>query len=142
MKKILVALDLESETDALLEHASALAKAFNGELILVNVEPNLPGSEGETKVQAEQDIRSELSEEVHQLHHISNTLSGKNIANRALLLEGTPAEQVLSVAKDLQVDMIVIGSHAHNPIYSTLFGGIARNIIKHAGRPVLLVPLI
>jgi nucleotide-binding universal stress UspA family protein len=53
---------------------------------------------------------------------------------------GDPAECILTVAEEHGADVIVVGSH-HRSWLSRLFtGSVSGQVIKHADRPVLVVP--
>ena len=141
MNTILAAVDLSKNVNALLEQASSLAKATGAELVLATVEPNLPGSVGESASESEAAISSEFSNDVHELHDIAAKVAEQDINCRALILEGTPADQVIATANSVDADMIIIGSHGHSAIFDTLTGSASQEIIQNAERPVLLVPL-
>lgn len=140
MKTLLAALDLSQSTDTILDQASTLAKALGAELVLVTVEPNLPGSEGATESESKEEISQEFSNDVHELHDVAKEYSERVGACRALILEGTPADQILHAAKTVGADMIIIGSHGHSAIFETLTGSASQEVVHHSKVPVLLVP--
>ncbi len=55
------------------------------------------------------------------------------------VLEGRPAEAILEVAKDRQVDLIVMGAQGQGTLSSLLLGSQSRKVINHAPCPVLIV---
>jgi nucleotide-binding universal stress UspA family protein len=58
------------------------------------------------------------------------------IVERGLHSTGTA---LLSVATDLQVDLLVMGGYTHGPVRQRMFGGMTRHVLKHAPVPVLMV---
>lgn len=140
MKKILAALDLEQGTENILDKASVLAKALDAELVLVTVEPNLPGSVGASPEESVEEISQEFSGDVHKLHDYAEEFKSAGLDCRALILEGTAADQILHAVETVNPDMIIIGSHGHSAIFDTLSGSASQEIIQNAKRPVLLVP--
>jgi nucleotide-binding universal stress UspA family protein len=58
----------------------------------------------------------------------------------ALLRYGEPAAEILAVAQDLGVDMIVMGTHGRGLISRALLGSVAQKVVRTAKQPVLVVP--
>ena len=63
---------------------------------------------------------------------------GKPIAD---IIEGSPAATIIKVAEDKNVDLIVMGSHAHSVLNSLFIGSVADKVVNRSTTPVLLVPL-
>lgn len=56
-----------------------------------------------------------------------------------IIRRGEPFEEVINVAKELSIDLIVVGSQGHTALGSTSIGGVAQNVVNHAPCPVLVV---
>ncbi|WP_394822204.1 universal stress protein [Pendulispora albinea] len=56
-----------------------------------------------------------------------------------ILRSGAPWEEVLTVAKEKNADLIVVGSHGRRGLSRTLLGSVAEKIARLAEIPVLLV---
>jgi len=54
--------------------------------------------------------------------------------------EGYPKEQILITAKDWNADLIIIGTHGRSGLAHLLMGSVAEHIIRHAQKPVMIVP--
>ena len=54
------------------------------------------------------------------------------------LLEGSPAEVVLEIARSRDVDLIVVGSRGLGTVRGALLGSVSSEIVHHADRPVLV----
>lgn len=63
---------------------------------------------------------------------------GKPVAD---IVEGSPAATIIKVAKDENVDLIVMGSHAHSALNNLFIGSVADKVVNRSTTPVLLVPL-
>jgi nucleotide-binding universal stress UspA family protein len=65
----------------------------------------------------------------------------KRAAVDVLVVEGVPFVEILKIAKDLDVDLIAIGTRS-TPIamQELLFGGTAEKVLRAAPCPVLCVP--
>jgi nucleotide-binding universal stress UspA family protein len=51
---------------------------------------------------------------------------------------GPFGEQLLGRAREIGVDMLIIGAHAHTRLHDLLLGGVTSYVITHADLPVLL----
>jgi nucleotide-binding universal stress UspA family protein len=56
----------------------------------------------------------------------------------ALVVLGDPWRQILAVARDTNVDLIVIGSHRHHGV-DRILGTVSSKVVNHADRDVLVV---
>jgi nucleotide-binding universal stress UspA family protein len=54
------------------------------------------------------------------------------------LLEGSPAEVILDLARSRDVDLIVVGSRGLGPAKGSLLGSVSSEIVQKADRPVLV----
>jgi nucleotide-binding universal stress UspA family protein len=55
------------------------------------------------------------------------------------LSHGPAADEILRVAEDLGVDLIVLSPHGNTGILERFLGGVAYRIVRHARCPVLVV---
>lgn len=58
---------------------------------------------------------------------------------RGLLMEGSPAEQIVLAAKSERVDLIVMGTHGRTGLARLLLGSVAECVVGTAPCPVLTV---
>jgi nucleotide-binding universal stress UspA family protein len=52
---------------------------------------------------------------------------------------GKPYQEILTVASELQVDLVVLGVRGRNPIDLAIFGSTTNHVVRSAGCPVLTV---
>jgi nucleotide-binding universal stress UspA family protein len=55
------------------------------------------------------------------------------------LPQGPPADEILRVAREQAVDLIVIARSGHTGIIERLLGGVAYRVVRHAHCPVLVI---
>lgn len=55
------------------------------------------------------------------------------------VIEAYPAETILTVAKEINADVIIMGTHQRGVIH-TFLGSIAKSVLRRAVVPVLVVP--
>jgi nucleotide-binding universal stress UspA family protein len=53
---------------------------------------------------------------------------------------GKPADEIVAAAERLNVDTINLGSHGRSGVSRALLGSVAEAVVRHARRPVLVVP--
>lgn len=53
---------------------------------------------------------------------------------------GDFAETILKTAIDLEVDIIVLGTHSRSGIRKLLMGSVAEHVLHHCVTPVFIVP--
>ena len=63
---------------------------------------------------------------------------GKPVAD---IVEGAPADTIINIAKERNVDLIIMGSHAHSVLNNLFIGSVADKVVNRSTTPVLLVPL-
>jgi nucleotide-binding universal stress UspA family protein len=55
------------------------------------------------------------------------------------IVQGRPADQIVKVAKELNIDLIIMGSRGIGGIKSMLLGSVADRVADHASCPVMIV---
>lgn len=58
---------------------------------------------------------------------------------RVSIVDGVPGEAICEEAVRLEADLIVMATHGRNAIDRVWLGSVADHVVRHAGRPVLLV---
>ena len=54
------------------------------------------------------------------------------------ILDGSPVDAVLDVARTIDAWLIVVGSRGRGAVQGALFGSVSRALVTHADRPVLV----
>jgi len=113
---------------AAFEHASAVARAFSARLTAAfTVEQEHPTAENVHS--AEDRLRAWLHAESEAQCRI-----------RAVVRHGNAAEQVISMAREDAVDLVVIGAQHRRFVDTTVLGVTTVRVTRHAPCPVLVVP--
>ncbi|CAN5408301.1 universal stress protein [soil metagenome] len=141
IKKILVPTDF-SETGLLaLEHASFLARLVKAELILLHV---LPLSEYHFEI-PEPVMRIDNLEEINKiveqkLNEVANDTKSKyGIMPKTMSTRGKIANEVMQIAIDEKVDLIVMGTHGASGFEELVLGSNAHKVVSLAPCPVITV---
>ena len=96
------------------------------------VQENLAPLE-EQRQQFEQVARQTLDAEVQQVREVGGTVT------QAHLRMGTPAAEIVELAEDLEVGLVVVGSRGLGGIRRALIGSVADSVVRHAHCLVLVV---
>lgn len=142
MNEIVAALDFSPITALVVRQASVLAAAFSAELTLLHVAAPDPDFVGfETGPQTVRDGRAkELRAERRELERMAEELRERDLRVRVLMVQGPTVEKILSEAKRLGADALVLGSHGHGAAYRALLGSVSEGVVRSAACPVLVVP--
>ncbi len=55
------------------------------------------------------------------------------------LVEGSPAEEILRIAREMKADLIVVGTHGKGGLARLIVGSVAESVLRKASCPVLTV---
>ena len=58
-----------------------------------------------------------------------------------IVKEGDYAENILQTAKEMNADMIVLGTHSRKGLDKVLLGSVAENVLHHSTIPLLIIPV-
>jgi nucleotide-binding universal stress UspA family protein len=141
MKTILVPVDFSDVTEKVVDTAAAYAQAFGGShVILVHVaepEPQFVGYDpGPLSVRVA--VAADIHLDQHRLEALKQKFGATGVL--ALHVQGSIPDEILNLAREHEVSLIVMGAHGHGALYHLLVGSVASAVLKEATCPVLLVP--
>ncbi len=135
--RILLAIDLTEESAQVSQRAQAIANAFNAELHVMHViEPlslayggDVPMDLSAVQEQIHTQAQAQLTEYCQQL--------GVPAAQQHLVF-GRPESEIHRLAKELQIQLVVVGSHGRHGL-ALLLGSTANSVLHGAPCDVLAV---
>jgi nucleotide-binding universal stress UspA family protein len=139
MKTILALIDFSDVSPKVLDQAEAHAKAFRSVVVLVHVVPPEPLVVDFAPPAVPPDLFKSRQQELFVMR---DTLIAHGVQARAQLHGGLLLETVLDQIVDLDPDVIIMGSHGHGALYHLIVGSLTEGIIRHASRPVLVIPSV
>lgn len=140
-RHILVAVDFSAEDDYVAEKAGALAAKFQAKLSIIHVLDNIPMPDTPygTVIALDEDSDYPLLEaEKTKLLGLGQHLAVE-VAD-CWLLWGVPKQEIIHLATQQQVDLIVVGSHGRHGL-ALLLGSTSNSVLHHALCDVLAVRL-
>jgi nucleotide-binding universal stress UspA family protein len=136
MKEIVVATDGSPGAMLAVEEGVWMAKHLAASVTLVAVaKPPLPIL-GEPYYQ--QTLSAELSRARVAVEAAVALADERHVPHDEEILEGEPAEMVLTAARARNADLIVVGSRGRGGVAGSLLGSVSTEIVHRADRPVLV----
>ena len=136
----LVPLDGSTFAEAALPHAVALARTFDGELLLLRaLEPRSAVYTYPTVVHvagASDEVRGEAEA---YLKAMVGRLRGEGISAERMMQEGWPANVITCQAAALESCTIIMATHGRSGVARLLLGSVALEVVRRSATPILLI---
>jgi nucleotide-binding universal stress UspA family protein len=143
IRSILLPTDFSECANYALSYATSLARAASAPIICLHVvEPVVPtvGYTGLTEPLPIADLSEQLEESAErELPKIATCEECSGLNVEEVIAHGDAAAEIVRVAKERNVDLIVISSHGRTGLGRILFGSTAESVVRHAPCPVLVV---
>ncbi len=143
LKKILLPTDFSGCANYALPYAAAIARATAAQIICVHVvEPVVPavGYTGLAEPMPIADISEQLEDSAErQLPKLAECEECSGLNVEEVIVHGDAAAEIVRVATEQEVDLIVISSHGRTGLGRMIFGSTAESVVRHATCPVLVV---
>jgi nucleotide-binding universal stress UspA family protein len=135
--KILLANDGSDHAFSALSLALKIAKHSGAELHMVSVEEinYLPD--------AIEEVREEIRVAARRFHTVLNKSRAmaeeSQVKLKTHVVAGHPVRDIVHIARDLKVDLLVVGASGHSALYDRIIGSRADRFVHLAPCPVLVV---
>jgi nucleotide-binding universal stress UspA family protein len=142
LRRILVPTDFSKSSANALTYAAAFAEKFGAEIILLHVVQDLALFIPEAVLVAPPPappVEQFTAAARAALERVIGDLRPPGLNVRPEVVEGTPYEEIIRVARERAVDLIVIGSHGRTGLAHLLLGGVTDKVVRRAPCPVLTV---
>jgi nucleotide-binding universal stress UspA family protein len=137
-KSIVWATDGSAAADRAMPYVKSLASENDAEVVVIHADQLLMGRAGGQHVIAdEDDVRTKIERQAKELHDagISATERVVHVA-----VGESPAKTIADSAKELQSDLIVVGTRGHTHLGGLLLGSMTTRLLHIAPCPVFVVP--
>jgi nucleotide-binding universal stress UspA family protein len=140
LKRILCPVDFSESSVKALEYALTLAKEADAELVLMHVIEGLADLKHWEQLTNPSIVEYLRGSEQHALTRLREVVPKDAhtwYTPRELLVTGKPYEEILRVAREQDMHLIVIGVHGRNPIDLLFFGSTTQQVVRASTCPVL-----
>ena len=151
IRKILIALDYDPTAQKVAEMGYSLAKSMHAEVVLLHVIAEnsyystldyspIMGFTGFSNMDPAMNINIEEVKRAsfEFLDKTRNHLGDETI--KTAVAEGDFADSILESAKELNADLIVMGTVSKKWLEKAFVGSVAENVLKHSTVPLLIIP--
>lgn len=139
LKKILVPTDFSESARHALRYGVSFAREYKAELLLVHVVEEIAVSYASDlfpvpMAQVFQEISGYARAELLKL---AEEARSRGVAVRESVAQGKPSAEIIRVAREESVDLIVLGTHGKGLLDQALFGSTTERVVRNAPCPVL-----
>ena len=137
-EKVLVPVDFSDNSHASLQYAVEFARQHHSRLILLHVvEPAVyPVTDGLTGI-ATVSVGTDEEAAETRLHQWKEQEVPPELNAETVLRTGLAYYEITEVARELDVDLIIISTHGYTGLKHVLLGSTAERVVRHADCPVL-----
>ena len=140
--KILVCIDLSDSTEEILTTVERLCRPLKAKIwLLHNAMPEPDTIEFKVDpIEARKSLAKKFHHQHRQIQELAERLRMSGVDATALLVHGKTVDAILTEASDLDIDLIVVGSHGHGAVYQLLLGSVSEGVLHRSSKPVLVIP--
>jgi nucleotide-binding universal stress UspA family protein len=140
IRKILVPVDFAASSNKAFLHAREMVKWWEGELHVIHVLDTefLSGAVHITIEPLDESVskwKKRAEEKLKNIYHVG----GEELEGEIHIRQGKPHEEILKLADELGVDMIVMGSHGRKGLERAIFGSVAEKVARMCKVPILII---
>jgi nucleotide-binding universal stress UspA family protein len=151
MKKVLIALDYNPTAQKVAETGYLLSKTMGAEVILLHVitDPVFYTSMDYSPIMGlnnYMDMNPLRLDSIEGLKMASQYFLDKSKQHlddetiQTVVKEGDFAETILNTAKEMNADIIVMGSHSQKWLENIIMGSVTEKVLNHTSIPLFIVP--
>ena len=140
-ERILVPLDGSPVAERAIPAAVRIARAFGGSVIMLNVvaPPVSSGKFSSLDAYPKVGTDEELAEATEYLKTLAQSEQLGGITTEAHTLVGGTAPTIITAARSLRADLIVLCTHGYTGFQRWMLGSVAEKVIRHAPIPVFVL---
>jgi manganese transport protein len=133
-QRIGVAIAFADSDREVLHHATHLAKVHNAELCLFHVVEGVGGV-----VYGNEAFDTEAREDALYLERVAVALQQKGLKARPFLGYGDVPKAIVQLAKETNIDLLVMGGHGHRGVADVIFGATISPVRHELSIPMVIV---
>jgi len=139
VKKILIPIDGSDYSMRAAEYGLGIAKMIDAQIMVVYVMDQTLLDQV-LRVADREDVERDLKKDGQQyINYVLKVAQKESVKAGSLLVKGRPFEQIVHLAKELNMDLIVMGTYGLKGADRILIGSVAEKVIEYSPCPVLVV---
>ncbi len=142
IRKILFATDFSKSSGHALDYAILMAKKFSSQIHLLHVVQPVPPLVADLAFTSAGLHTGSFAFLRHSQEHLGAIAEKIGLAGIHVTVhcrEGLPYDEIMAMAEEQMVDLIVLGTHGLTGLSHVLMGSVAEQIVRNANSPVLTV---
>lgn len=138
MKKVLIAIDDNNNSENIVSAGLELCKQLNPTIALVTVfDINFLVTNG---VATPEEVANMIKTGLEKFHKMLIEKLFQDYSVSTFIEEGNPAEMIIKVADKWGADLIILGTQGRTGLSHILLGSVAERVIRHSTLPLLVIP--
>ena len=139
IQKILIPTDGSDYSMRAAEYGISIAKMLDAQIMVVYVIDEIVLDQI-SKVTEREDVELELKQDGQQhINYVLGLAKKEGVKAASLLAKGRPFDQIVHLAKEQNMDLIVMGTYGLRGAERILIGSVAERVIEYSPCPVLVV---
>lgn len=141
IQRLMLATDFSPHARAALRYAAELSARLGAPLMIANayLVPAVPLPEGAIIPSADT-LADAMTRTARALESETRTaIELGAIGVTSTVVEGTPAAELVKLARDRGIDLIIMGTHGRSGFARAIVGSVADKVVRTASCPVLVV---
>lgn len=138
IKTVVIPIDFSSTMDKVIDYATSVADQFGAKIHFLYIVNDFKGYEmllaHPSFNELTRDLKIKSGERMEDLVAEYSHLKGGAAGTVEI---GDPAEEIIAFAKEINADMIIIGTHGVKGFERMIIGSTAEKVVKNAPCPVL-----
>jgi len=130
LQRILLCTDFSDYTHRAADYAFSLAREYNADVTLLTVLEHLPSS---------MDLHVATAGATRRLDELIPSEASNWCRLRSAVRVGRPYQEIIQLALEEQIDMVIVGVRGRNALDLALFGSTTHRVIQLGSCPVLAV---
>jgi universal stress protein E len=138
LRTVLCASDLSEAANEAIDQAAAVALADGARLVVLHVVPVvLPTAVGEVPPLVDPEVLY-VSHEEALARQVAERPAAAASTREVIRASGSVVDEILQRAESLSAGLLVVASHRRSAVQRVLLGSTALDLVRQAGRPVLV----
>ena len=139
IKNILCPTDFSDISKSAIDYAVSMARSFDAKLILMHSEDQLHGfDQYQILALTPHEIAEKMLKQAEaELEQIAGNIA-KDIKVETAVRQGKAFVEIIQMAAERDVDLIVMGSHGRTGLSHAMLGSVAEKVVRKAPCPVLI----